>query len=80
MSEGKRIDHYFAGAVGEQADLGWGIAVLNANETVTRTCKSCGVSVTTPVSPRGEVARAAIHHHDGCAFMAGKVGNNPTLS
>ena len=41
--------------------------------------KTCGVAVTTPVSPSGEVEFAAIDHRPGCAFIA-RLGNNPGLS
>jgi hypothetical protein len=80
MSLGKRIDHYvMVPNVGEPVDLGWAIGVLNADETFTRTCKGCGVRVTTAVSKSGEVVPVPIQHGDDCP-MFDRLGNNPALS
>jgi hypothetical protein len=78
--KGRRIDQYTqVSAVGVPFDLGWAIGVLNADETVTRTCKACHASATTPVTPAGEVTPAPITHEDGCPIYA-RLGNNPVLS
>jgi hypothetical protein len=77
--EGRRIDHLVWMVVGVPVDLGWGIAVLNADQTVTRTCRSCGVSVVTAVLPGGKVAEAAVHHRSNCRVVD-RLGNNPTRS
>ena len=79
MTIGKRIDSYTLATVGVPFDLGWGTGVWNADHTVTRTCKGCGVSVTTPVDDRGEVVAAHIHHADGCPVIT-RLGNNQGLS
>lgn len=76
---GQRIDSFVVIAVGEPVDLGWGIAELHADGTLTRTCKGCGVSVTTAVGTSGKVAEAAIHHGAGCTVLA-RLGNNGALS
>jgi hypothetical protein len=77
---GRRIDHYFAApAAGVPIDMGWAIGVLNRDDTFTRTCKGCGVQVTTPVDAAGEVTPAPIRHHDHCPMYA-RLGNNAALS
>lgn len=77
---GQRIDHYVLAAAGTTVDLGWGTAVWNAEDrTVTRTCKGCSVSVTSPVDAHGTVAPRYVHHHDDCTVVD-RLGNNPVLS
>jgi len=81
--EGTRIDHYVMHpGVGVPVDIGWGWAVLNADQTVTRTCKGCKVSVTTglTVSASGSSARVAtaeVHHRPDCPIV---FGNDPVTS
>lgn len=77
MPEGKRIDFIGPVTVGEPFDVGWGIAVFNEDHTCTRTCKGCGVRVTTRVQANGKVEQAGIHHLDNCPVM---LGNNPATS
>lgn len=77
---GRRIDQYIpVPAVGVPVDMGWAIGVLNADETFTRTCKGCGVRVTSPIDAKGDVRPGPIEHRDNCPVYA-RLGNNPTLS
>jgi hypothetical protein len=79
--DGKRIDSWNAAEVGVPFDLGWGIGVWRADGMVSRTCKGCGVTVSSPVDAHGEVTRVAIRHQDGCPVWAAiQAGNNPGLS
>src|SRR5262245_53607888 len=71
---GFRIDNFVGVEVGVPVDVGWGFLVLNADETATRTCKGCGVSVTSRVVA-GEVERVAFTHADGCVVFK-RLGNN----
>lgn len=75
----RKLDHFFMAEVEVPVDLGWGIAVLHADHTVTRTCKGCGVSARTAVDERGAVAPAPIQHADRCPVFE-RLGNNPSLS
>jgi hypothetical protein len=71
-ARGRQI-HQWVAAPGETVDLGWGTATINADDTVTRTCKGCGVSLTTPTWREGNVLHVVpneFHHGDGCAVMA----------
>lgn len=78
--DGQRIDQYVrVPGVGVKLDMGWAIGVLNADETFTRTCKGCGITVTTPVNAAGDVSPAPIRHKDHCPVLA-RLGNNPALS
>jgi len=79
LSDGQRIDHLGVFAVGVPVDLGWAVAVLHADRTVSRTCKGCGVEARTPIAPNGRVVEAAIHHRAGCPVAEG-LGNNPITS
>lgn len=79
MSDGKRIDQIAVFAVGVPVDLGWAIAVLHADHTVSRRCKGCGVEVRTPIAPSGRVDEAAIIHRAGCPVVE-RLGNNPLTS
>jgi hypothetical protein len=50
-------------------DLGWGVARINADDTVTQTCKGCGASATSAGVRKGNtvhVAEAALEHGVGC--------------
>lgn len=54
---------------GKPRDVGWGIVVWNPDNTMTRTCKGCGASVTTGFDPlTGKVPTAKIMHAVGCAM------------
>jgi hypothetical protein len=82
--KGRRVD--FLGGpfeVGVPVDIGWGVAVLNADDTVTRTCKGCGVSVTTAVVRSdghfAKVTEAPIMHRFLCP-VGDRLGNNPVWS
>jgi len=86
VNHGRRIDQTVTPpvpvTVGVPFDLGWAIGVLHANDTVTRTCKGCGVSVTTGIVRAGmaaEVAPAEVHHAADCPVEA-RLGNNPERS
>jgi hypothetical protein len=66
--------------VGVPFDIGWGIAVVNADHTITRTCKGCGAGARSAIDPAtGRVARAAITHREACPVID-RLGNNPALS
>src|SRR2546428_7415494 len=41
----RRLDQWVP-EIGVSVDLGWGTAVVNADDTVTRNCKGCGASGT----------------------------------
>jgi hypothetical protein len=74
----RRIDYLGPFPVGAAVDIGWGLAVLHADDTLTRTCKGCGVATTTAVDrATGRVAEAAIGHHPACPMV---LGNNAALS
>jgi len=77
---GRRIDQYVpVPGVGVPLDMGWAIGVLNADETFTRTCKGCGITVTSPINASGDVAPLPINHKDDCPVF-NRLGNNPILS
>lgn len=67
---GRRVDNFAECDVGVPVDIGWGVIVLNADETATRTCKGCGASARSPVGRDGEVARLAFVHDDDCPVLA----------
>jgi len=73
-----RLDHIGLFRVGIPEDIGWGIAVYNADDTLTRTCKGCGVSATSAVDlATKRVAEAVIRHRAGCPIV---LGNNTVRS
>ena len=55
-------------------DIGWGIVTFHKDGTLTRTCKGCGVSVTSrvteersPLNPRAhKVESKPFQHGPGC--------------
>jgi hypothetical protein len=74
----KRIDAFVGLEIGKGTDIGWAIATLNADHTITRTCKGCGVTATSPIDPEtNKVEEVLIRHLAGCKV---KLGNNPILS
>jgi hypothetical protein len=80
--EGRRIDSWTQIETGVPVDIGWGVAVLNPDDTVTRTCKGCAVSVTSPVERHGSVVKVEqrpITHRSNCPVLK-RLGNNPGLS
>lgn len=78
MSGSRRVDYLGLFQPEVPVDIGWGIAILHADQTVTRTCKGCGVSVRTPYDPiTHQVAEAAIIHKRHCPVVP---PNNPILS
>ena len=77
--DGKQIDWVGLVPVGVPVDVGWGVAVLHADRTCTRTCKGCGASATSAVNDRGRAAPAAITHGPGCPVLE-RLGNNAALS
>jgi len=76
---GYRVDNFVAVEVGKPVDVGWGTIVLNANETVTRTCNGCRAIAVSRVLPNGEVARVPFVHDDDCPIFA-RLGNNAEVS
>jgi hypothetical protein len=68
--EGRRVDQWVLGPTGRPYDLGWGTAVVSADEsTVTRTCKECRASVTSRAVRVGlvlEVEPVPFVHRPGC--------------
>ena len=68
-AEAVHLDGFLAFEVGVPRTIGWGIAVLSPDGTLTRTCLGCGVSATTPVSDAGEVEQARIRHAAGCEVL-----------
>jgi hypothetical protein len=72
--QGTRLDQWVATAT-EIVDLGWGWASFHEQGdaiTVTRTCKGCGVSVTSPGHREGEVLRVEprpFEHGDHCPML-----------
>lgn len=82
MNEGRRLDYWVPAEVGVPVDVGWGFIVVNADETVTRTCKGCGASVTSAMQLVGamyEVEQRPFVHRDGCQVWP-RLGNNPGTS
>lgn len=80
--DGRIVDQWVLVEVGVPADLGWGTAVLNADGSVTRTCKDCGASVTGPSRWDGQtrvVERRPLRHEEGCRVWP-SLGNNPGRS
>jgi hypothetical protein len=74
----QRLDHFGLFQVGVPVDIGWGIAILHDDHTVSRTCKECGVSVRTGIDPTThKVAEGAIVHKPECRVLP---YNNPILS
>lgn len=68
--DGEWIDFIGRFAVGVPVDIGWGIAVLNADDTVTRTCKSCGVVVSSALEAKTrQPAPVSVDHRQGCEFV-----------
>jgi hypothetical protein len=70
-----RIDQWalLADRPGSAVDLGWGWARVNADDTVTRTCKGCGSSVTSPIVRQGNtihVEPQPFEHKDNCPVWA----------
>jgi hypothetical protein len=65
-TEGRWIDTWVAVEMGVPHDIGWGIVILNADRTVTRTCKGCGVSVTSRILGVTKVEPKPFEHADGC--------------
>jgi hypothetical protein len=73
-----RVDYIGLFKAGVPVDIGWGIAILHNDQTVSRTCKACGVSVRTTWDPTTHrVAEAAIIHKDHCRAVP---ANNPIRS
>lgn len=69
MSEGIRVDYIGPFAVEVPVDIGWAVAVMHENDTVTRTCKGCGVSATSAVDRQtGKVSEVAITHRTQCRY------------
>jgi hypothetical protein len=67
---------------GMRMDIGWAVAVVNDNGTVTRMCKSCGAAVTSSVTITGTVATVEarpLRHLTGCEVWP-QLGNNPGQS
>lgn len=67
-----RRDEYVAVdlVVDRPFDLGWAVGVLNADNTITRTCKGCGASARSPFVERPDgvldVIPAPFEHGAGC--------------
>jgi hypothetical protein len=75
---GTRVDYIGLFQVGVPVDIGWGIAVVHDDQTVSRTCKGCGVSIRTPYDPiTRKVAEASIVHEPQCRVVP---PNNPIRS
>lgn len=68
--DGEWIDFIGRFAIGVPQDIGWGIAVLNEDETVTRTCKSCGVVVIGGLDEKKQPLPVPVNHNAGCEFIA----------
>ena len=54
--------------IGVPKDIGWAIATVHADGTVTRTCKGCGLTVVNAIGPGGQV-RGVFHHRAGCSVV-----------
>jgi hypothetical protein len=78
----KRVDHTGLFRVGVPTDIGWAIAILHDDHTLTRTCKGCGVEARSAIGPAGRVDEARIHHRAGCTVIdrLERLTNNPRNS
>jgi hypothetical protein len=70
---GVLVEQWVGGDPAQAFDLGWGTAVLRGS-VCTRTCKTCGASVSGPVVSIGLVIHVVprpFEHRAGCAVYAG---------
>lgn len=70
-----RIDVFAAATVDEPFDCGWGVGILHADDTVTRTCKGCGATVTEQIRREAGTMYARggltpVQHERWCPVMA----------
>jgi hypothetical protein len=66
---GVKTDSFEIFEVGVPRDIGWARATVHEDQTVTRTCKGCGVSHRSVIQTGRFVSAAFIHRKD-CAVLA----------
>jgi len=68
VTDYKKTDAYVMFQTEVPTDIGWAMAILHDDNTVTRTCKGCGVTSRDAIGPNRRV-RAHFHHRASCPVM-----------